>query len=59
MKQLILHIPHSSTYIPNKIREQFCLSASELNGEILKMTDHYTDELFDIKKKNLLFIYQE
>jgi N-formylglutamate amidohydrolase len=49
MKQLILHIPHSSTYIPDNIRDQFCLSDNELNNEILKMTDHYTEELFDIE----------
>lgn len=56
MKHLILHIPHSSTYIPDNIREQFCLYDNALNDEILKMTDHYTDELFDIKyAKKIIF----
>lgn len=56
MKKLILHIPHSSTYIPDNIIGQFCLSDNEINDEILKMTDHYTDELFDIKNsKKVIF----
>jgi len=43
---MILHIPHSSTYIPSKLREQFMLSDDELASELLVMTDAYTDELF-------------
>jgi len=48
MKKLILHIPHSSKYIPNEVRDQFCISKEEVDNEILKMTDHFTDELFDL-----------
>jgi N-formylglutamate deformylase len=40
------HIPHSSRFIPRGVREQLCLSDEELAAELLKKTDHFTDELF-------------
>jgi N-formylglutamate deformylase len=45
MKKLILHIPHSSTILPFK--EGYCVSDEILNQEILKLTDWYTDDLFE------------
>ena len=45
MKKLILHIPHSSTLIPTT--EGYCVSEEILDREILKMTDWYTDDLFE------------
>ena len=45
MKNLILHIPHSSTNIP--VKEGYCVSDELLNQEILKLTDWYTDDLFE------------
>lgn len=45
---LLLHIPHNSQYIPKKVRKQISLLDSELESELLRMTDHYTDILFDI-----------
>ncbi|QIA06473.1 N-formylglutamate amidohydrolase [Draconibacterium halophilum] len=48
MKQLILHIPHASTQIPDYTG--FLLSSEALQEEILKLTDWYTDELFANKR---------
>ena len=45
MKKLILHIPHSSTIIPFK--DGYCVSDEILSQEILKLTDWYTDDLFE------------
>ena len=44
MKQLILHIPHASTHIPDKTA--YRVSDKVLQAEILKLTDWHTDELF-------------
>ncbi len=44
MKQIVLHIPHSSTNIP--LKEGYVVSDEVLNIEILKLTDWYTDDLF-------------
>lgn len=43
---MILHVPHSSTVIPEEIRSQFLVSDEVLKEEIRVMTDHYTAELF-------------
>ena len=48
--QTILHIPHSSTYIPEKCRDLFYLDDQHLQTELLLMPDRYTDELFDISE---------
>ena len=45
MKQLILHIPHSSTVIP--IIDGYVTSHDKIQQEIIKLTDWYTDDLFD------------
>ena len=45
MEKLILHIPHSSTLVPFK--DGYCVTDEILNQEILKLTDWYTDDLFE------------
>ena len=44
MNKIILHIPHSSTKIP--FYNGYTVSEPELNDEIVKLTDWYTDDLF-------------
>ncbi len=40
---IVLHVPHSSTFIPESERGSFRIGLSD---ELLKMTDRYCDELF-------------
>jgi N-formylglutamate amidohydrolase len=43
---VIIHIPHSSRFVPPDIRESFVLTDAELQTELIRMTDSFTDELF-------------
>jgi N-formylglutamate amidohydrolase len=43
---VFLHVPHDSTCIPSSVRGQFLLNDAELNAELLRMTDHWTLDLF-------------
>jgi len=43
---VVLHVPHDSTWIPDEVRQQFLVSDTELAGELLRMTDHFTHDLF-------------
>ena len=43
---LVGNIPHSSTYIEPTVRPAIVLNESQLQEELIKMTDWYTDELF-------------
>ena len=45
---IVIHIPHASRRIPHDIRGAILLSDSELEEELAKVTDAYTDELFKI-----------
>lgn len=42
--QLILHIPHSSSYIPSY--EGFIVDKREISAEVNRLTDWFSDELF-------------
>jgi len=43
---LVLHVPHSSTHIPDSVRPTLLLTEAEIQRELLQLTDWYTDELF-------------
>ena len=43
---IILHIPHASTVLPSEVA--FLLGQEELAYEVDAMTDHHTDQLFDL-----------
>lgn len=45
MRKLVLHIPHSSAVIPDF--EGYVSTEDEIQQEIIKLTDWYTDDLFD------------
>lgn len=50
---ILIHVPHSSTYIPPEEKKFFL--QSDLNPELLKMTDLYCNELFDCGRDMLVF----
>jgi len=43
---VVFHVPHDSTWIPEELRDQFLLDDAALREEVLRMTDHFTLELF-------------
>ena len=53
--EILLHIPHSSYIIPKEYKKLFCISEKELRQEQIKMTDSYTNELFNLPFKKLVF----
>lgn len=44
---LIAHVPHASRVIPDDVRAELLLSDAELADELLRITDHDTDTLFE------------
>lgn len=43
---IVAHIPHASTFIPHDVRASIYLDESQLQREILLLTDWFVDELF-------------
>ncbi len=48
VRPVILHLPHASRHIPPRWRGSLLIDDKELSDEILKMTDSYTDELYNL-----------
>lgn len=44
---VIAHVPHGSTFIPADVRHSIVLSDSDLERELLLITDRYTPEIFE------------
>src|SRR5260370_28484448 len=47
---VVLHIPHATRSVPPEERQAIGLDDAELNNELLRMTDAYTDELFPLTR---------
>lgn len=45
---VVFHIPHASRHVPLELRNTLLLSDADLESELIRMTDSYTDELFDL-----------
>ena len=54
---VIIHIPHSSASIPECERETLVLAPEDLQRELLRMTDWYTDELFNLGEKATRIVF--
>lgn len=53
----IYHVPHDSKHIPVDVRDQFVLNDTELDSELLRMTDHHTCRLFLREPEDLQTVY--
>ena len=45
---MILHLPHTSTFISEDLRNNFLLSDQELLKKLNRITDHATDQIFQL-----------
>ena len=55
---IIIHVPHASMRVPDDVRDQFTISDSELQSELNRLTDHFTDKLFccsNLKSNTLVY----
>jgi N-formylglutamate amidohydrolase len=49
---VVVHIPHSASFIPIEERGRLAIDSGELRRELLRMTDWFTDELFDLPRRH-------
>lgn len=56
-KNMLIHIPHSSLYIPDDYKKTCFLTQQELEEENLFMCDYRIDELIDDKNRAIIFPY--
>ena len=54
---VLIHVPHSSLYIPEEYKKTSLISLSELEKENLFMCDIKVDELLENKEKMIIFPY--
>lgn len=54
---ILIHIPHSSLYIPDDYKNKSLLSLSELEKENLFMCDYMVDKFIDDKRQTIIFPY--
>ncbi|MCI8778867.1 MAG: N-formylglutamate amidohydrolase [Bacilli bacterium] len=54
---ILIHIPHSSLYIPDEYKNKSLLSLSEIEKENLFMCDYRVDEFVDDKSQTIIFPY--
>jgi N-formylglutamate deformylase len=50
---ILLHVPHSSKVIPDDVRGDLLITDEELERELLRLTDAFTDEIFDIRDSHI------
>ena len=50
---ILIHVPHAATYIPKEEVQYFV--TPNLERELMVMTDHFTDDLFDADCEMLRF----
>ena len=53
--RLVIHVPHASTFIPDDERPYF--AEGEIAAELVRMTDHYCDDLFGCGRTMVRFPY--
>ena len=53
LTKVLIHVPHSGTNIPSNEWQYF--TTNNLKDEIIKMTDHYCDDLFSCMHEMISF----
>jgi N-formylglutamate amidohydrolase len=56
---IVLHVPHASTAIPSDVRDTFVISEPEMQQELLRLTDAFTDDLFTGKIPQVVAIIHQ